>query len=528
MIKFIYLVFSLVSLLNISFAYAESWVEEGARDFEELRLRQLAFVQKDQLIKHFVSDGCSGYQSATWEKLAKLIPRFKTQLGAKPPWESCCVAHDKLYWRGEVEDGYNARLRADQELKQCVQATGESLAPELSKKYSVSDKKIRKAFAVTADLMYKAVRLGGQPCSLLPWRWGYGWPNCAFASLGEIPAQFSTIKNDEHLTFFYTSGWLDPDKKNWNIPIHAWVYEPQDSTVRKAVIARLLEAKYELQATPDTEDNFSKRVNLLIADNEGGETIVIRIAGKDYVLPASEENGHTSAVLKLPVEVVNAFTDKGQLHFFAVTRPEEKRRFEGDVRLVPSNGISVISDIDDTIKISNVTDHKQLFDYTFFKDFEAVPGMLQLYQRLAAEKVTIHFVSSSPWQFYDPLQEFIQKAGFPAATMSLKLFRFHDKELLNLFKPGTETKPRQIEPILAQYPQRKFILIGDSGEQDPEVYSDIARRYPSQIKTILIRNVNNSKSNNERFKQAFRNISETRWKLFDDPKQIYVDKLLNK
>ena len=528
MAKFIFLIFSFVSLFNVSFVYGESWVEQGAREIEELRLRQLASVQKDQVIKPFETDGCSGYQSATWGEFAKTIPGFKAQLGDKPPWESCCVAHDKLYWQGEVVNGYSVRLHADEELKQCVEATGESMAPELGQKYSVSEDKIRKAFALTADLMYKAVRLGGQPCSLLPWRWGYGWPNCAFASLGEIPAHFSSIEDDKNITFFYTSGWRDPDANHWNIPVHAWVYESQDSTVRKAIIAKLLDAKYDLQVTSGTEENFSQRVNLLIADNEGGETIVIRIAGKDYVLPESEENGHTSAVLKIPVEVVNAFNDKGQLHYFAVTRPEEKRQFEGNIRLVSPGGISVISDIDDTIKISHVTDHKKLFEYTFLKDFEAVPGMSQLYQRLAAQQVAIHFVSSSPWQLYEPLQAFIKKAEFPPASLSLKLFRFHDQEFLNLFKPGIETKPKQIEPVLTQYPQRKFILIGDSGEHDPEVYGDIARRYPSQIKAILIRNINNSTPNDERYKQAFRDIPEIRWTLFDDPKQINVDELLNR
>jgi phosphatidate phosphatase APP1 len=136
-------------------------------------------------------------------------------------------------------------------------------------------------------------------------------------------------------------------------------------------------------------------------------------------------------------------------------------------------------------------------------------------------------VSSSPWQLYSPLQEFVRDAGFPWATMSLKEVRFRDETLLNLFKKGTDTKPAQIEPILQHYPHRQFILIGDSGEEDPEVYGDITRRYPSQICRILIRNVDGSVTDNDRYKKAFENVAQSKWQLFNDPEQIEVNELLN-
>ncbi|CAN0505113.1 unnamed protein product, partial [Phaeothamnion confervicola] len=56
-------------------------------------------------------------------------------------------------------------------------------------------------------------------------------------------------------------------------------------------------------------------------------------------------------------------------------------------------------------------------------------------------------------------------------------------------RPGRETKPPQIEAILSRYRQRRFILIGDSGEDDPEIYSAAFRARPNQIERIYIRNV---------------------------------------
>lgn len=507
---------------------AQSWDDEAAREFEELRLQQLQTVQKRSEIAPFTTDGCSGNQSETWEFLAQRLPGFEQQFGDKPPWESCCVTHDKVYWRGVVVDGYMQRKRADAELKQCVIATGDKLAPQLSQQYSTTEDNIREAFSIIAELMYRAVRFGGQPCSLLPWRWGYGWPNCAFASLSDIPAIYSDIKSDEHVTFFHTTGWLDADSAYWHLPIHAWIYEPEDSVVRIGAFAMVLESQYGLKTTPDTEENFKHRTNLLIADNERGKKLVIRLAGQDFTLPESEENGHIAGTLRLPAERVNAIANhQGYIHFFAVTQAGDERRFEGDIRLISRSGISLISDIDDTIKISNVTDHKQLFANTFFKDFKAVPGMPGLYQQLADHNVAIHFVSSSPWQLYRPLQEFARDAGFPWATMNLKAVRFRDKTLLNLFKKGTDTKPAQIEPILQHYPHRQFILIGDSGEEDPEVYGDIARRYPSQICRVLIRNIDGSVADNDRYKIAFENVAQSKWQLFNDPGQIKANELLN-
>ncbi len=519
--------FCLTSILLAKESIAQSWLNEAAREFEELRLKQLQTVRNSSNLIAFSTDGCSGFQSQNWSALAKALPGFEKQFGDKPPWENCCVSHDKAYWQGDVVDGYTKRKKADQVLRQCIADTGTRLTPQLSTKYKVSKEKLSQSFSVTAELMYRAVRLGGLPCSMLPWRWGYGWDNCAFSAVSDTPALYSDIKSDEHITFFNTTAWLDADRAHWNIPVHAWVFEPQQSTVRAGLFAQVLESKYDLLIDSDTSDNFQRRINLMIADNERGKKIVIRIAGKDITLPASKENGHAFNIIKLPVEVAQAFLDQGHLHYIAVTGVDEERHFEGDIQLVTDSGVSVISDIDDTVKISQVTNIPKLLDNTFIKDFVAVPGMADFYQYLNARGVAIHFVSSSPWQLYTPLQHFLEASNFPWSSLELKYVRFRDETLFNLLKKGTDTKPEQIEPVLRRFPHRQFILIGDSGEQDPEVYGDIARRYGSQIRYVLIRNVDGSDVDDERYQAAFENIGQGKWILFDHPGEIVKDLLLN-
>jgi len=158
-------------------------IDDGMRELERLRLRQLQTVQGAGELAAFTTDGCSGNLSSGWRLLAASLPGFADGFGDRPPWEDCCVAHDRSYWRGGAIDGYASRLRADEALRKCVLLRGNELAPALAARHSVGEARVRQTFALIADLMYDAVRFGGQPCTLLPWRWGYGWPRCAFAEI---------------------------------------------------------------------------------------------------------------------------------------------------------------------------------------------------------------------------------------------------------------------------------------------------------------------------------------------------------
>jgi hypothetical protein len=132
----------------------------------------------------FTTDGCSGGLSVGWEYLAGHIAGIQKQHGTRPAWEHCCIEHDRRYHAGpgtaaaSVEESFEARKQADLALQACVLETGHTRAPELSLEYGVSGEAVDTLYAAIAGLMYRAVRVGGMPCSGLPWRWGYGWPEC--------------------------------------------------------------------------------------------------------------------------------------------------------------------------------------------------------------------------------------------------------------------------------------------------------------------------------------------------------------
>lgn len=146
------------------------------------RLLMRVIATPGATLSPFTTDGCSGGLSVGWSMAASRIADFQAAAGARPPWEACCNTHDLAYHSAgdarTAEDGFDARLKADETLRSCVIATGEQRLPMLVARHGVSAGQVRAAYRAVADAMFHAVRLGGSPCTGLPWRWGYGWPGC--------------------------------------------------------------------------------------------------------------------------------------------------------------------------------------------------------------------------------------------------------------------------------------------------------------------------------------------------------------
>lgn len=158
------------------------------RDFEQkAHIKLIQSLRKnDRHLSAFTTDGCSGGLSKAWQTVSNLFPAFAKAHETTPPWEHCCVVHDRSYHSAggatEVHESNALRLSADKSLRQCILDTGNKRSAELSTKYGLSQDQIRAAYAAIANAMYDAVRVGGLPCSGLEWRWGYGYPRCSGTS----------------------------------------------------------------------------------------------------------------------------------------------------------------------------------------------------------------------------------------------------------------------------------------------------------------------------------------------------------
>jgi hypothetical protein len=335
--------------------------------------------------------------------------------------------------------------------------------------------------------------------------------------------QTSNIKSDQTVVFFPSMGRRVAGGKEWELEIHGCVYELDRRTLELAALRGAL-ALDRVKMDADELAIFKARTRLFLADNKGGHVIVVRLGGKDYSLKKSGANGHFTGTLRLSdeeVENLRRAARGNRIEFHAVMPPKDSRAFAGAVDLVDNAGVTVISDIDDTIKITEVRERRAMLRNTFLDGFRAVPRMAEIYRTWAREPGTeFHYVSASPWQLFLPLNDFIRTNGFPAGIFCLKHFRVKDESFFSLFEAPGPYKLRVIEPLLKQFPDRRFVLVGDSGEQDPEAYAALARKYPRQVAHIYIRNVTNEGPASARFQKDFKDLPTGMWQVFTEPGEI--------
>lgn len=165
------------------------------------------------------------------------------------------------------------------------------------------------------------------------------------------------------------------------------------------------------------------------------------------------------------------------------------------IYLVPSEGLAVISDIDDTIKLTGVIgDKRELLKSLLLKDVTHwnIPPMIDWYTKLLSEKVTFHYVSNSPLQLFPIILKYFKTVGLPFGSLHLK--QYTGNIISSLMEPSSSRKSTSLNKIITDFPKKKFICIGDSGEYDFESYVSLAKRHPNQILAIYIRYVSNSLS----------------------------------
>jgi phosphatidate phosphatase APP1 len=166
-------------------------------------------------------------------------------------------------------------------------------------------------------------------------------------------------------------------------------------------------------------------------------------------------------------------------------------RSTGQVLVPTGADFGVISDIDDTVVRSRATNVLKMAWIVLLNDahtrlpFEGVNAFYEALRRGVEGRAhnPIFYVSSSPWNIYDLLEDFLNVHGVPEGPLFLK-----DWSLSVLGKHRTH-KLGIIRTLLGTYPGLPFVLIGDSGEEDPEIYLQILREHRGRIRAIYIRDV---------------------------------------
>ena len=309
----------------------------------------------------------------------------------------------------------------------------------------------------------------------------------------------------EEVTFFPTYGYREGD--DWKINIRGWAH--QNRSHLNKIVTKLMTAIATVKDKCDSAElaNFQSRSNDFEDDDKSLEKVIIKFdSDPDAQLfefnKRSDANGIVELDLTLTDErakqlLASEKSTNGWLTFSAVSDGHTGR---GRIRLIEPEGLSLISDIDDTIKESNVGNRRELLANTVLREFRCIDGMAELYRAWAAKGAAFHYVSSSPWQLFDPIHQWTSSDGFPAGTLHLRTFRLRDQVIRR--KANAKRRKRQaIATMLKVFPRRKFILIGDSGERDPEIYGKMCEKYGDRIAAVFIRDLENQRLGSQRFKK---------------------------
>ncbi|MEO5509186.1 MAG: phosphatase domain-containing protein [Longimicrobiales bacterium] len=238
--------------------------------------------------------------------------------------------------------------------------------------------------------------------------------------------------------------------------------------------------------------NLQNTYRRLESDELPGIVVRASLAGahRDAV---TDQEGFFRAWLQLPTPMLPRFWHEGVMRIesdgvrieqpFHVITPTSKTRF------------GIISDLDDTVVHTRATSPVHMARQILFGNARTrLPfhGVAAFYRALhgdlsGAAVNPIFYVSSSPWNIYDLLTEFLELQRIPLGPLMLRDWGITEQEILPTRHQSH--KRAAIRQIMDMYPDLPFILIGDSGQQDPEIYRDVVRDQGERVLAVYIRNV---------------------------------------
>jgi len=243
-----------------------------------------------------------------------------------------------------------------------------------------------------------------------------------------------------------------------------------------------------------------------------GKTWPICIAGFE-----TDELPGEKITLLLQDKIYHAVTDHEGYFLFDIVPPEPivsdalyfglplSAGYAGDQAaavaevMIPPAGAEygVISDIDDTIIQTGATSIVGMLKTVLLANaFTRLPfeGAADFYRALQKGRNGINnnpffYVSSSPWNLYDLITDFMDIQELPQGPLLLRDFGIRSKTFVTHDYLGHKFK--EISQVLETYPHLNFLLIGDSGEEDPVIYHEVVRHFPGRILAVYIRDVKN-------------------------------------
>ena len=268
----------------------------------------------------------------------------------------------------------------------------------------------------------------------------------------------------------------------------AVLYDGYGSGAQSLITGRVIEA--EQRTAAKERDAWYKNLlrSMRILKNSEREDVKLEITiGQLRAQAVSDAEGYISLNLTPQSPLTPGW--------HTVSVHGKNTRGTGRLLIVPStNTLGVISDIDDTVLVSDVVDKTTLLKNTFLKNPKqrlTFPGTANFYQRLLAQNAApksapMFYVSASPRQLTEPITAFLAQNHYPPGVLLTKQISGQGYDPLLDQKAYKSAK---IAAIFKALPWVKFTLVGDDGELDPEIYQALQEKYPQHVAAIYIRKV---------------------------------------
>lgn len=261
--------------------------------------------------------------------------------------------------------------------------------------------------------------------------------------------------------------------------------------------------------------NLVNSVRRLASDPIAHARVVATIAGAGHEIRADDE-GLLHEWVKMPEALPEGAWHSVELRLDIPDRDTAPCTTTQVFVPSPHAAFGVISDMDDTVLKSDATALVHAARLMLFENAQTrlpFPGVAAFYRALhdgvrGDVKNPIFYVSSSPWNLYDVIADFLDARRIPVGPMLLR-----DWDLSSALTGHAAHKSLLIREILDAYPWMHFILIGDSGQQDPEIYSALVSEYPDRILAVYIRDVSRDKKRSSAIAALAEQMTHTRCSL---------------
>ena len=242
--------------------------------------------------------------------------------------------------------------------------------------------------------------------------------------------------------------------------------------------------------------NLAAMVQRFESDEVPHARVLVRYPGGEQEVAAGEEGYFDCWIAPRPPFAGGALWHEVEVELVHPREGDEPVVVRAPV-LVPPPGsaFGVISDLDDTVIRTGVTSTLGMMKTVFLENARTrmpFPGVAAFYRALekGAGEVPfnpVFYVSSSPWNLHDLLTDFLTIQKIPLGPLLLRDWGLTQKGLVP--SGNLEYKLESIRRVLGMFPALPFLLIGDSGQEDPEIYHRVVHENSDRILAVYIRNV---------------------------------------